>query len=655
MASFGTQGNQMNYFAYNCKARKTANDSAFCRITVRCFSLFFSLVKMIGLAALTGCMELSNTVELTQSAANPPTGSQPCSMALTPLSATVTAGAQQPFSVNSCSTVSAQWTVNGTVGGNVVDGTISAGGLYTAPAINPGAAVTISVTNSGNSSIRSSLVTIVNPAQPAFQGATYADTLLAWNANLLPWVEALSGLTWNPEARTWTSTPNWTAPSEGIAPEIYYLEEALRPVTRMSIAHQDTALMEELAMFHVALLAQRTTTIGSMLHNAPSNSIIFIDGAATDRTFAWYEPYSATQVRIRDYQLANAQYLSTATRLLRAIAEMPATDRTAPMLTFVEQYSSFLANEQLLRLMYGSTPWSHWQNPNIPQPVVSAWTFLAATGYRPPDPLKFEAAMTDMEIWMVADSADVLAANQAAPELNIVDSHSAMLLQQAVTAGVSLMQARCHHEIAPDGADILSLFAGDYDDYIDYEYAADTSAAQPAALAPKTGLSWDISHSYRFPVTFRTLYETSSATGVTFPAKNDLVALANTYVHLAFNGDQKMPAFSNFVDGWNGWYGVEQTGIPNGYPPYQDCQAQAETDNCLTPGSVQGWGELATINPSLAALSQTLINLAYDDSAATAIFKDQHYYYYGQHYSANSGTYPFLMVYVAGDAAELLP
>jgi hypothetical protein len=422
----------------------------------------------------------------------------------------------------------------------------------------------------------------------------------------------------------------------------------------MAIIHQDIALIEELAKFHTALLQQRTITLGDYIGGAPANSVIFIDGPSTARTFAWYETYSATQVRIRDCQTCNAQYLSTAARLMRAIAEMPASQRTAPMLTFVQQFSGFLVSEQLLRLMYGTTPWSHWDNAVIPQPVVSAWTFLAATGYRPAAPLRFESAMTDMELWMVASSAEVLAADQAAPELNILDGTTREKLHTAVTAGVALMQTRCHHMTAPDGADVLSAFAGDYDDHPDYAYAGNLGAAQPAAPAPGIGLGWDSSHAYRFPVIFRSLYETQSATGVTFPSKSDLVALGNTYVHLAYDGNQQLPGFSSFIDGWDGWYGVAAPDIPSGYPPSQYCKASGDPDNCLTPGTVQGWGELAFVNPDLASLSQRLINLAYDDSAATAAFKHQRYYYASQEYSANGANYPLLMVYVAGDAAERL-
>jgi hypothetical protein len=352
---------------------------------------------------------------------------------------------------------------------------------------------------------------------------------------------------------------------------------------------------------------------------------------------------------------ANAQYLSTAAQLLRGIAELPAADRTAPLLEFVQGFSGFLVSEQLLRLLYGTTPWSHYQNPNIPQPVVAAWTFLAQTGYRPPAPQRYEAAMTDTELWLVADSAEVLGADAAAPELAILDGNTRRQLQQAVVAGVSLMQARCHHTVSPDGADVLSTFAGDLDDYPSQAYAGDTGPDVPTTPNPKYGLSWDISHAYRFPIVFRSLYETRQATGATFPARNDVVALANTYVHLAYNGDSELPTFNNFLDGWNGWFDVGESPLPDGYPPYQYCQAMQSPGNCLMAGALLGWGELGSWNPQLATLMQYLVNLAYNESSAAVAFKNQYYWYNGSPYSASAGAYPWLMIYVVGDSAERLP
>jgi len=549
---------------------------------------------------------------------------------------------------------SLEWMVEGQVGGGPIYGSITQQGLYTAPAIDPGTAVSVSATGTLDTKIvGNATVTVVNPPTPPLTGATYAGELASWEAVLMPRVQDRSGLAWDARARAWSPVPGWVAPSVGIGPQVYYLEPFLRPATRLAIASQNTPLMEELAKFHLAMLQWRTTTVGAMIQNGGSDPVIFIDGPLTDRTFAWYEPYSSTRIEVTEDVQSNAQYLSQAAQLLRAIAELPAASRTAPLLEFVHGFSGFLVSEQLLRLLYGKTPWSHYDNPNIPQPVVAGWEFLAQTGYEPPYPIKYQAAMTDMELWLVSDSAEVISADASAPEFAILNRNTRAQLGQAVQAGISLMQARCHHEVSPDGADVLSAFAGDFDDHPYYAYTGDTGPTLPTVPDPKYGVSWDIDGSYRLPIVFRSLYETSRATGASFPALNDLVALANSYVHLAFTGNPQLPVFNNFLDGCNGWFRVGDPSIA-GYPPEEYCDATQTPINCLTAGAVSGWGQLAFANPNLATLIQDVINLAYDDSTAAVAFKNEHYWYDGP-YSVADGVYPWLMVYVAGDSAERLP
>jgi hypothetical protein len=493
----------------------------------------------------------------------------------------------------------------------------------------------------------------VNPAQQALAGISYAKLVTSWSDTQLNWIAELSGLEWNSSGRSWQPVANWSAPATGIGPQVFYLYTALDPLTEMSIAKQDISLMEELALFHVALLNQRTTTIGAMLANAPPGSYIFIDGAGSDRTFADTPAVSSTQIEITECQLCDARYLLSAARLLRAISNLPPAERTAPLTAFASSFSGFLSSEQLLRLLYGTTPWSHWDNPNIPQPLASGWSFLAETGYRPPHPITYQAAMTDAELWILASAAELLGADAAAPELGILSDASRSPLKQAVAAGVSLLQSRSHHFIAPDGADSLSALAGDYDDHPDLAYTAYEGQDVPTVPATKYGLMADASHSSILPPVFQSLYENRDATGTAFPALADIVSLGNTYVHLAYNGNSSFPDFNNFIDGWNGWFRVGYSDIPGGYPPHQYCNSQLDPDNCLTPGTLQGWGHLAVYNPDLAALMQTLISLANNDSAVVTAFKQQHYWY-GAPFSSNLPDYPDLMIYIGGDASAMV-
>jgi hypothetical protein len=358
-------------------------------------------------------------------------------------------------------------------------------------------------------------------------------------------------------------------------------------------------------------------------------------------------------VEIAECPLCNARYLLSAARLLRAIAQLPPDQRTAPLTGFITSFTGFLVNEQLIRMFNGNDFAWQWNNPNIPQQLVSAWTFLAQTGYEPPHPIKYQAGITDPELWILADAAEVLGADAAAPELDILDGNSRAQLLAAVAAGTALLQKRTWHVTTPDGADTLSTLAGDGDDHPDNAYDAYEGPTIPTAPSAKYGLMSDSMHSSTLPPVFQSLYENLDATGNSFPSLYDLVSLANTYVHLTFNGNTQHPNFNNFLDGWNGWFRVGNSSIPGGYPPDQYCNAQLNPNNCMTAGTLQGWGHLAVYNPDLAALEQSLISLAYDDSPATAAFKTQHYWYNGP-YTANAIDYPDIMVYIGGDMTAMV-
>jgi len=582
-----------------------------------------------------------------------PVAASVAAISVTPGSVVVRAGATKQFTATTSGQPTIQWAVDGIVGGSISSGKINSTGLYTAPQVDPGRTVRIEAVSTSNQATGKATVTVTNPVLPMLAGVTYEKLKSSWIATQLPWIAELAGLTWGSESRSWQPTPGWTVPRNGVGPQIFYLYTALDSATEMAIAKQDVPLLEELASFHTALLQQRTTTVGAMLAAAPPGAYIFIAGPPDARTFVWDFDYTQGRIEISECQLCNARYLLSASRLMWAIAQMSPAERTPPLADFVSAFSKFIVEDQLLRLLYGTIPWSHWDNPNIPQPVVSAWNFLATTGYEPPHPIKYQAAMTDAELWLLADSAEVLGADAAAPELGILNERSRAQLQQAVAAGTMLLRARSFHRIAPDGADTLSTLAGDYDDHSDLAYSAYTGPETPAAPASRYGLMADAEHSSVLPPVFQALYETRTATRQSFPALGDLVSLANTYVHLAYNGDSKRPDFNNFIDGWNGWFRVGYPGIPGGYPPHQFCDSELDPGNCMTAGTLQGWGHLAVYNPDLLGLEQILVNLAYDNSESAAGFKANHYWYDGP-YDATADTYPVMLVYFAGDSAGLV-
>ena len=94
---------------------------------------------------------------------------------LSPLSATLAAGAQQQFTANVSVTGSTNnavtWSVNGVTGGDAIHGTIDANGLYTAPlSPSPQAGITVRATSQANTGFFASAPVTVQFSNASLQG-----------------------------------------------------------------------------------------------------------------------------------------------------------------------------------------------------------------------------------------------------------------------------------------------------------------------------------------------------------------------------------------------------------------------------------------------------------------------------------------------------
>ena len=101
----------------------------------------------------------------------------PISVAINPTSTTLTCGQSQQFSASVTGTTNTgvSWLVNGVAGGNTTVGTISAGGLYTAPASVPASSVTVTARSVANTSDTAN-ATVTVTAAPATVSVTVSPT-----------------------------------------------------------------------------------------------------------------------------------------------------------------------------------------------------------------------------------------------------------------------------------------------------------------------------------------------------------------------------------------------------------------------------------------------------------------------------------------------
>ena len=113
---------------------------------------------------------------------NPPPPNPGISVAVSPTSATLAPGATQAFgaTITGSTNTAVAWSVNGITGGNATVGTISAAGLYTAPAAVPSpATVSVRATSAASTSAYAQAsVTIAGPANPG-TGTGTADLAAA--------------------------------------------------------------------------------------------------------------------------------------------------------------------------------------------------------------------------------------------------------------------------------------------------------------------------------------------------------------------------------------------------------------------------------------------------------------------------------------------
>jgi hypothetical protein len=329
------------------------------------------------------------------------------------------------------------------------------------------------------------------------------------------------------------------------------------------------------------------------------------------------------------------------------------------MLRFAASYKPLIVDDHLIRLGYEARP-SISGVKNLPSTLVGTWNAFAA-GTRTPK--RYQSAMRDRDLWLVATAAEVLGASKADPSLVPLGSAAAQL-RELVAAGVRFFQQS--RTLYTDTKDLsgrtvqsASYFNGDYADHPETAFSGYVGARFPessdAVTAPQA--SWDVSHAYRIPVFLRSLSDNRGASGTTFPSDEDIRLVTNQYAYRAFNGDLSHPLFHNYFDGTDGWFRVNylsRTGT--GYPPSTLCDAHTSSRPCLSRGAIMAWGLLTPWSPDLKRVLNSILALGDATDADHVAFRNRYYYRDGEPLSLRSANgseaFPFLLF---GLTAELAP
>src|SRR5271156_6243480 len=152
----------MNIFSASGSQRDTSQSSA--HASVRVSAAAFSDALRQRLLTLAGFIFTTFAIGGCGYAGAPPKPS--VGVSVQPTSALVALGATQQFqaTVTGSTDDTVEWEVNGVANGNAVSGTVSAAGLYTAPAVMPGSArVTVTAISQVNPGDHASAVVTLQP------------------------------------------------------------------------------------------------------------------------------------------------------------------------------------------------------------------------------------------------------------------------------------------------------------------------------------------------------------------------------------------------------------------------------------------------------------------------------------------------------------
>jgi hypothetical protein len=491
-------------------------------------------------------------------------------------------------------------------------------------------------------------------------GAARVWARKAWNATGRSWLYQFTGVKWDPQLSTWRLDSTWRVSDPTVATQAYFAEYVLRPAVELAVVTGDDALLNELAGFYLTYLP-RFTTLGAARRQFPSAASGLLNQGNDDaRTLIDIQAPRNGNTSVRECVTCTLQFLYPAARLIRVIAEMPTSRRTASMRQLARIYSPLIVNEQVLRLAY-EAKWSYWGAKDLPTQLVKIWQEIRTSGNKPER--SYQHAMLDSDLWLMVLSAEMIAANHADSALVPISKSRTRQLSALLDEGVSLLQSKRHlnpetKNFAGRVVGSASYFDGDFVDHPDFAYAGLTSDSLAQVLHPEPrSTSWDISHSYRLPVLLHSLAETRHATHLRFPSDEDIRLLVRQYLYRVFDGDWQRPRFNNFLDGSDGWYRVDPT-RHTGIPPSRFCDTRSGSRPCLSLGAVFGWGMLASYEPDLTSLQHALIEMALSTDAPVVEFRARYYSYGGESFAACGGTgdakYPFLLFEVVASAARVL-
>ena len=215
-------------------------------------------------------------------------------------------------------------------------------------------------------------------------------------------------------------------------------------------------------------------------------------------------------------------------------------------------------------------------------------------------------AVTDTDMWIIAGVVNLLAAHRKDSSLVVFPQEWYNQFLAYAGVGIDLLKTRF---VYPEYTNFAgqpvtgALFdAGAWDDHSDYAYAGYCGKEYPDPGKKKKGkdVGWDLSHARRFVHVFDALHKHRVIFNMDFPSEDFMKMLTNQFLYATFHRDFKLPLFSNFMDGSNGWFraGYEDR-VGFGYGPW-DMSISVLTG---------GYGFWSIYNPDVETVFRALLEM----------------------------------------------
>jgi len=362
---------------------------------------------------------------------------------------------------------------------------------------------------------------------------------------------------------------------------IYDVQTFTNPLLVMAVREQRFGLIDSLA----AIVMHGTTTLRET-DFYPLNTFRGLDSVKMGEAYRmWLFPrtlgFDGQQVVTREeYHLSSSQFLFLAAQVMRVAVTVPrgvypsldSFMQVMPPIILHHHYRRWIIAERTFRL----TGWGCAKGTYNHQEFLN----LKATRK-----FRFKRticpAVTDIDLFIIAGVAQVVAAHHLAPEQVPIPLDDLRIYRAYLGEAEALLRSRIQLRPiqTPHGSiDGFAFDNGLYRDYKDHRFAMYTGEVFPAAtVKPPTpaDAGWDLSHARRFFFVLNALNQVKNQAGLTLDYDRYLDALAHQFYHVVY-ADTVRHLFTNYLNGYNGWYRVDYHGKGFGSPPFSLSQSALE-------------------------------------------------------------------------------